>query len=84
MESSVMDLNSQIIEKDDNFDLNKKFSSFEIKEINLYSKLTCISSLTLFNLIGIGDESGRISFYDNRVNKATKLFMSEIKKDIKY
>lgn len=75
-------LTTEINEEESN--QNKKFSSFEIKEINLHSKLTCISSLTAWNLMAIGDETGRISFYDNRVNKATKLFMSENKNDIKY
>ena len=83
MESTSKDLGTKKIGEDCNCP-NKKFTSFEIKEINLHSKLTCISSLTAWNLMAIGDVSGRISFYDNRVNKATKLFMSQNKKDIKY
>ncbi len=69
---------------EDELNQNKKFSSFQVKEVNLHSKLTSISSLTAWNLMAIGDETGRISFYDNRANKATKLFMSEDKKEIKY
>jgi len=84
MESSEINEQMDLIENEEMIDANKRYKSFEIKEINLYSKLTCISSISNFNIMAIGDETGRISFYDNRMNKATKLFMSEIKKDIKY
>lgn len=73
-----------IDEENEEHELNKKFSSFKINELNLYSKLTSITSLTGRNLMGIGDETGRISFYDNRINKISKLYISDSKKEIKY
>lgn len=60
-----------------------KFSSFKKSSINVYSKLTSICSVSNFNFISIGDISGKISLYDNRINKVSKLFLSENKEEIK-
>ena len=72
--------------EDEELEINenhKKFNSYKKNSINLYTKLTSMASVSNYNLLSIGDISGKISLYDNRVNKVTKLFLSENKVEIK-
>lgn len=74
------------MEQNINTNTNSKHNTCIKNEIKYISKMTCLKYNNKYNLLCVGDETGKISIFDMRINKAVKLIKSDKTNtpDIKY